>query len=274
MASFDLPALDRHKYPPMGWCIYCGTKDGKLTTEHIVPFGLGGNLELPESSCESCARITSQFETDILRGELWATRVFLELQSRRKHKTAPTSWPLTVVKDGKEEVHQLPIESYPVLAGFVNLPPPRYLSGQAIRPGLDARGMDTISLGISPQEVLRKFGAQSIRIKASHSPVNYARMLAKIAYSMAAATGALQDLAEPSPLVPAILGHEDTIGHWVGSIDEPNEAHAGQLHRVAVVSDHGRGLLIGDVQLFSASPTPRYGVILGRLKSGLPLPKK
>lgn len=88
MDNSKLPMLDHHKYPPYGECIYCG-ESSDLRIEHIVPFGLSGNLELPESTCKSCADITSKIEMVILRGELWAVRVFRELQSRRKHGSAP-----------------------------------------------------------------------------------------------------------------------------------------------------------------------------------------
>ncbi len=36
---------------PIGRCIYCGGRKG-LLDEHIIPYGLGGNLVLPEASCK------------------------------------------------------------------------------------------------------------------------------------------------------------------------------------------------------------------------------
>ncbi len=49
------PELDRYIYQEVGSCIYCGSTDN-LSNEHIIPYGLGGNLELPKSSCSRCAR--------------------------------------------------------------------------------------------------------------------------------------------------------------------------------------------------------------------------
>src|SRR3954447_14879910 len=43
-------------YPPVGFCIYCGTRKGDLRRENIIPFGLGGNLILPKASCRDCER--------------------------------------------------------------------------------------------------------------------------------------------------------------------------------------------------------------------------
>lgn len=57
--------------------------------EHIVPYGLGGTLELPEASCVRCAKETSRIERAILRGELRPVRVFRALKSRSRHKGAP-----------------------------------------------------------------------------------------------------------------------------------------------------------------------------------------
>lgn len=39
---------------PMGFCIYCGRTDGKLTKEHVVPEALGGVHVLTRASCDVC----------------------------------------------------------------------------------------------------------------------------------------------------------------------------------------------------------------------------
>ena len=93
------------------------------------------------------------------------------------------------------------------------------------------------------------------------------RMVAKIAFSMAAAVGALAELKSHQSLVlPAILGKADDIGRWVGTITDPITIQKGHLHRVLIRKDEQKGLLLGDVHIFSDSQTPRYGVILGELK--------
>lgn len=264
MENPDLPLLDNHKYPPYGKCIYCGELSD-LRTEHIVPFGLSGNLELPESTCKSCADITSKVEMTILRGELWALRVFRELQSRRKHGSAPKDFPIKIVRGGIEEQIRLPVNEYPILLHFPVFTAPRVLTSTDKKPGIEIRGVDTISFGQNPKDFLLKHKAESINTTTAQDPIAFARMIAKIAYSMAAATGDLELLKSPSPIPSVILGQETAIGHWVGTIDAPNTSHPGMLHRIVVVPDEERGMLIGDVQLFCDSFTPRYGVILGHL---------
>ena len=252
-----------HTYPPYGSCIYCGRIDD-LRTEHIVPYGLDGNLKLPKSTCGKCADRTSKIERAILRGDFRVVRLYRHMPSRRKHAGAPELYMLTITREGQEQQIEVPLDEYPVILHFPIFPPPRILVTAEKRPGIDVSGVDTISFGPNPLDVMRKLGAQSIGATVAQRPAEFARMVAKIAYAMAAATGALEELAEPSRLPAMILGDDDAIGHFVGTIEEPNASHP-SLHRVLVVADRVRGLLIGDVQLFSDSQTPRYGVVIGRL---------
>lgn len=264
MENYDLPKLEHHKYPPYGECIYCGELSD-LRIEHIVPFGLSGNLELPDSSCKSCADITSKIEMAILRGEFWAVRVLRELQSRRKHSSAPKKFSIKIVRNGIEKEIRLPVNEYPILIHFPIFTAPGVLTSAKKKPGVEISGVDTISFGTNPKDFLLKHKAESISASASQNPVAFARMIAKIAYSMAAATGALKLLKSPSPIPAVILGQETAVGHWVGTIDAPNTSYPGMLHRIAIFPDEKLGMLVGDVQLFSDSFAPRYGVILGNL---------
>ena len=263
----SLEKLERRRYPPYGKCIYCDELQG-LTTEHIVPFGLGGNLELPQASCVRCATETSRVERAILRGELRPVRVFRALQSRRKHKDAPRTYPLVVVRGGAEETVELPLEKYPILVPFPDFAPPRMATGQPSKPGIDVAGIVTVSFGADPASVIRDLGATSIKPSVSTRPAQFARLVAKIAYSMAAATGALSLIKGPSPIRGVILGTNTHIGDYVGTLTYPLGAHDSQLHRIVLLPDATTGQLVADVQLFSDSHAPRYGVLLGELSGG------
>ena len=72
----------------VGRCIYCGASEGKLSDEHVTPFGLNGRLVLLKASCEKCARITSSVERRILRGMLFAARAELGTRSRGSSRRA------------------------------------------------------------------------------------------------------------------------------------------------------------------------------------------
>jgi hypothetical protein len=76
----------------------------------------------------------------------------------------------------------------------------------------------------------------------------------------------MNDMDGETFVLPSILGEKDEIGRWVGTLTDPPKCHPGTLHRVEVHHDRQRDLLCAEVQLFSDSETPSYGVILGRLK--------
>jgi hypothetical protein len=96
-----LPNQPRKVYSPVGRCIYCHSTDG-LTVEHVIPFGLGGRLELPESGCHRCSKITSDFEHTCLRTMYGPLRLLYDLPSRRK-KNRPLKLPLKVKKAAEDD---------------------------------------------------------------------------------------------------------------------------------------------------------------------------
>ena len=270
MMQNQLPELDHHKYEPIGHCIYCGSTNS-LSGEHIVPYGLGGNLILPMSSCKNCAEITSRFELAVLRGSMLPTRVYREIQSRKEHKSAPKTYPLVVERNNEIETIEVPLDEYPILVTFPIFSVPGYLKNDKSTKGIYLDGIASVSFGTDPKEVIKKYGANRLVIKpAGDKPTDFAKMVAKIAFSMAVATGAFGHIDySKSFVLPAILGKSDDIGHWVGTITEPIRSAKYHLHRVLIYPDEEKGLLIGDVQILSDSETPRYGVILSKLHENI-----
>ncbi len=69
-------------------CIYCGWDGGEggLRSEHIVPYSLGGNVELLEASCSRCESITSYLEGYLANAVFGHFRVHSNLPSRTGHK--------------------------------------------------------------------------------------------------------------------------------------------------------------------------------------------
>jgi hypothetical protein len=252
--------------PPIGRCIYCGALEN-LSKEHIVPFGLSGSAVLQKASCPRCSDITSKFEEKVLRGPMVEVRKLLGLQSRSKHKKPSLNTELTLIKDGNEIVLNIPMSEYPIILSFPTFGVPHYISGIA-QLGISLNGVIAISFGPRPEEVLQRYNAQKIIIPEKPSePIAFARMLAKIAYCFAVSNDELSKLNGPCAVLPAILGESDDIGYWVGTLDGPLRTYDSLLHRIAIHADEEKGLLIAEVQLFASSPTPTYGVILGRLRS-------
>jgi hypothetical protein len=256
--------LARFNYPPVGHCIYCSRVED-LSKEHIIPFGLNGNAVLPAASCPSCCKITSAFEGKVLGGSMRAVRVLWKLQSRNKHDGAPTAERLEFIRNGVMETIDLPIEKFPILLPFPTFAPPRFLTGDQ-KSGIDITGVVTISFGRRPELVGRELGAQQLVLRSKpDDAAAFARMIAKIGYAMAFALGDLNRLDGPSPIIPSILGEVNDIGRWVGTLAGPIRKYPGLLHRIEIHEDRERQLLLAEVQLFSNSETPSYGVILGGL---------
>lgn len=263
--------LDNFAYPAVGYCIYCGATE-KLGREHILPYGLSGTATLPASSCVACAAITGAVEAKILRGSFWPLRVYRDLKSRTKHRDAPSMLEVEILRKDRWVVEARPLNDVPVLLHFPIYPPPRCLSGDAPRMGIDVEGLVTIGFGITAESFGGTGGSPAIRVPDSNRPYEFARMLAKIAYAYACAEGALEDIEGAPFVLPAILGHQNDVGHWVGTVTDPLQAHAGVLHRLVIHRDTERQLLCVEVQLFADSSAPAYGVVLGRLKTGLAKP--
>lgn len=261
----DVPTLDRKRYDEVGLCIYCGA--GKnLSDEHIVPFGLGGNLVLPKSSCGACAKITSRFERTVLRGPFRPIRVFRGIQSRRKHRDAPTSLPLRIRRDGGNwETIFLPHNEYPILLNFFVLDVPGYDNPKYVE-GVRLLGHLTYSFGPRPEEAMYRLGVKQIKLPSQqYNPGDFARMTAKVAYSMAVALGQIDPARGRPQVVRSILGEVDDIGRWVGMISQQRHWYSNVLHYVAITRDVDRGVLRGRVQYLTDVGSPSYEVILGNL---------
>lgn len=260
----DLIDLAKRRSDPIGYCIYCGSTEA-LTREHIVPFGLSGEAVLPKASCRKCARITGRFEEDVLRGPMRTVRILKRLRSRTKHTGAPQTARLTVLRGEIEEEVELPLDQYPVMLHFPVLAPLAPFE-QRVK-GLTVTGVHAVLFGPRPEDVLRTFdGVTGIRFSSPDDWTPFARLIAKIAYATAAASGALARLDGPAYVLRGILEDPDDLGRWIGTPDGPICKYPGSLHRIDL-AEHPEGWLLARVQLFSDGETPAYDVLLGRLKT-------
>jgi hypothetical protein len=252
-------------YPSPGRCIYCPSK-ADLKDEHIIAVGLNGWDYIDDASCERCAATTGNFEQTVLRGPMWAVRVYRQLRSRTRHREAPDRYPLVIERDGKREEIELPADQYPILLHMTRFDPPAVIDPEGYTHGILRQGLSTLSFGPGLEEVAQALGASSITLTQQESPAAFARTLAKIAYCFAVANGALDMLDAPSPVVSSILGETEDIGRWVGTLTEHAAPLPDALHTLRLHEDWERGLLVAEIWLFSDSQAPSYGVVLGKLR--------
>lgn len=259
--------VDGKRYGPVGRCIYCGSSD-ELTDEHTFPYGLGGSAILPKASCRSCAKITGRFEQSVMRGPMQQVRVFRGIQSRSKHRDAPKHKVIDVTgKDGKKEAVRFSFADAPVAYTCPIFTVPAFLNPDGYDRGIRVRGLATYAFGPTPDEAAKERELAEISWDESHKYVDFARMLAKIAYSSAIAQAidaGLDPLSGEAYVLPAILGHADDIGRWVGTLEKVPEFHEGHLHRVNFGTLTGTSVEMAEIQIFADSAMPHYGVILGR----------
>jgi hypothetical protein len=240
----------QRRFDPVGCCIYCGASDGPLGREHIIPYGLDGDLVLPRASCVACSAITSKFERYCLRGFLQGPRHLLGATSRRG---VPYELPLL----GNEGTRPIPFDIAPIILIMPVYDLPTAVGGPAL--GQPRRS----SVWVRPLRVdasaLSGYGA--IGTQPLHQP-SLRRMLAKIAHSM---TVAEIGLARFRPfLLDTICGKGENAHEFVGGYHE-NRPKLQHRHEITTMA-HEIGettLIVAEIRLFADLGAPTYVVVVG-----------
>ena len=267
--------LNRAFYKPIGYCIYCGSNgDGKeLSSEHIFPYFLGGNVELEASSCNSCAKITSYLDGHCANKLFGTIRTQLGLQTRRpKHRQ--TDFPVIFETDAGLITRHVPIQEQPYCMVLPHFPAPGMLNNS---PPIDGIVPKTLSLWTnadfaSRAEKMREPGDKSWTLKAEWNNDVFARWIAKI--TLAGAVAMLGYEAKRSFLSGIILGTDKRTGYFIGSEDSQEQGITYSEHPPVVGSDtHNLGfgywttgqhtVLVASLQLFHkhGNPITYYSVV-------------
>lgn len=254
----------------VGQCIYCGGTSG-LSREHVLPYGLGGDLVLNEASCENCAKETGRVEQRLLRGHWWPYRLCLGLPSRRAGEQVPDLLVSVKRSDGSEYSAYLPMERQTIAVAFV-FDPPSILGG-IVKTEPPSGRVNIRTLGATPSSVIVDGMEKSLTPEERISvPVNLdapdmCRFLAKVAHGYAISRRGLSACREYF-LPPIILGQTDGAQTYVGGAHAqpfgerlPGDA----LH--ALIDHVNDGFLTVYVQLFRARTggVPIYQIIVGRV---------
>lgn len=251
------------RYAPVNCCIYCDRNLSieQLTDEHIIPYGLNGQLLLPKSSCHDCSRITGAIvEQEVLRKMFIDLRTHKKMRSR-KPKDRPTQ--LRVFRFGERsqrgEWESLPLSRHPYAALLPIFGLPSILYGGVPRNDFQ---LDGVSFSAPPEfhDRLKNLGPKGSYVQLFH-PEMYTRMLAKIAHSYATAElgyGNFQPF-----LKDVILGNDSMISHYVGGSPVANTSQS-DFHALRI--DRSRGYVDVHIQLFAenSSQSPTYLIVAGR----------
>jgi hypothetical protein len=206
---------------PIGQCIYCGST-ADLTDEHVVPYGLAGDrLILEKASCQSCARITSRLERDVLRGFMLRARTVVGLPTRRR-KQRPKTFTLEAGDGHKMQTFALPVADYPAFLQLPRLVSPGFLTGRPYADGVSFDGCDILHFGKDPSQVAKELDVRTIQVTDCVDVPAFARMLAKIGYAFAVFERGPFPLGEV-PVLPLILGEVNKGSAWVGSAEYQTE---------------------------------------------------
>jgi hypothetical protein len=273
------------KYAAVGSCIYCGVSSEALpsgrflSSEHIIPEGLGGTQEVPDASCSNCAVITSTFERSCLREYFQHARAYLNAYGKRRPDKRPRDFPAALkVGDGNQESVRVPLQDYPFWCMMLTMPPPGILIGrpkEADRQGvlchpimISERGHESKMVGIIGSNP----GTRTVELTCRLSPGEFWKLLAKVAYSFAVAKYGYNSF-EPF-LKEFILGLDEFVGpHFIGGAysaeNLPVESIGSfpGLHeaRLLTIEFGGRRLLVCRLQLFAPLLAPVYDVVVGSI---------
>jgi hypothetical protein len=247
-------------YRQIGRCIYCGGNED-LSTEHVIPYGLGGTWTLGDASCVECRTSTGRFEQGVLRQMMGVVRAATDMPTRRPAER-PARFDLLVERAGTRVVESVTVRDHLVLLPLPIFPPPRGKPRPEGVGDIQVRGSVTLRFGSDDHRLALRYADSSIKVTIRYKPSDFARMLAKIAYCYSVLQFGLNGIAEPT-VVPVILGRDADIGRWVGT--DENEAPplgANDLHRIQ--TDLLGENITAAVRLFASSPSPTYEVIVGR----------
>jgi hypothetical protein len=249
------------RYKPVGTCIYCGSVED-LRDEHIIPKALNGDWILPDASCRACEAITSKFEGKVLRGPLWLPRRALNLKTRHPDKQ-PDTFSLIVKKGNLEERLQIHVDRNLPSVVLPQYATPGFLRGDEVLDGVRVEGCYVGHIQRTPEEVIADLGVDGIALEFEYPVVEFAQMIAKIAYGYAVGELGLEQIRNPLVL-PAIRGLSQDVGHWVGCIPGllPQEFKPDAFHAASVVRNNG--MVMGMVSLFALQPAPLYSVLLSK----------
>jgi hypothetical protein len=199
----------------IGRCIYCDATEGKLTNEHVSPFGLNGRLILSNASCPGCSKVTSALELHVLRSMFGPARAEMGYRTRKK-KGAEYLFPVLVTRSGIKTVEKVPLRDALKTIELPIFKVPAALDGRS-DDRIECISQDQFDLVERRTELANRLGVDEV-CSPQYDPMIFARFVAKCSLGYAIERYGI-DAFDTFYIRSAILGKTDDIGRWVGSSD-------------------------------------------------------
>ncbi len=261
----------RSRTTGVGLCVYCGATND-LSKEHVMPFGLGGDLVLHKASCPACRDSTSQLELKLLRGHWWPYRRFLGLPSRRPEEQDHQLNVTVLRSDGTSFPALLPIAQQSAALGF-ELAPPSILRGEVRTDLPSAARVFFKYLAAQPSQVIKEgelytlSSDEKLNIPINFEAADLCRFLAKVAHCYAISRRGLKACSNYF-LPPLILGNVVGAQTYVGGASSPFLGPRLPGSTTHALLDRVNGPFLSVyIQMFrdAGDPPPIYEVVVGKL---------
>lgn len=250
------------------YCIFCRnheTKVGKLTDEHAIPYAMGGQLILRNSTCEECRATTSKFETKFIKGPFNAFRFAAGLQSRSGK--IPKTLPIFAVNGIEQDRMEIASDLYPAMLTL-----PRFNGAAMLDNGrinaLPTKPWCAVEWGRS-EVLLAQFDLASFA-SISTNVYDFSRLIAKIAHCWT-----ICEMGKTfAPTLCSIITEErgDNFRKYIRSRDNPSPAEFGRAFthtfQLSEVQIGAFTFLVGHLTLFSNLGAPTYDVVVGQKGGG------
>ncbi|MGQ2903243.1 MAG: hypothetical protein ACT6RL_02230 [Neoaquamicrobium sediminum] len=233
-----------------------------MSKEHVIPFGLGGEIVLPRSSCEACREKTRKVEEFCLRNHLGNTRISLGVQTRHPAER-PDSVKFRITEsDGSIRVATRRKDELPI---FLVMPvyPAAFLLRDAIRKHLNPPKSNEWIYFSSYEELAQLSGNGGAVKIGSMDFVAFARFLAKMAHGYLVCERGLRNF---TPLLTPLITQQTTeYWHWVGgTVDWSIPAPTDDIFQIQTYTHNETGYIIARIRIFPNLNAPTYHAVAGR----------
>ena len=268
-----LIANDNHRYPPVGRCIYCGSAEGQLSDEHIMPLALNGRLILPKASCEACQKRTQKIE-EVCTAEKWGMfyplRARFKLRSRNGWKSRRDLLTEVLPSDGTRNRQRFECDSFPTVCWGIESAPAGILLGMEPTNKIECKLVMRVH---APGENFNPSGESPLVRVGTFRITAFFQLIAKIGYAFAAAETGTDGLLPM--LADIVLWRSDKAPYLIGggtptmtgmdtSAEKTEYLYKLQMHE-CVIQRNAFSLV--SVHLFGQLGMPKYHVVVRHRRS-------